>query len=231
MSYILLDDIEFKADLRTIAKRLHLEPDSEEYLELDTLLCEVSKIAKPKAVYSPVFIEDAGSDFVVLGDQKMLSTLMPKNLEGIHRVFAYVATCGIEIEQYSNGVTDILHNWWMNTIMEAVLGQASAAVRLRVKNDFDLKKIASMSPGSLPDWPINEQPKLFSLIGDVKELIGVTLTDSMLMIPAKTVSGFFFETDADYVNCQLCKRKNCVGRKVPFDEKKYEALLGKRADQ
>ncbi len=226
MDPIILDNIIYTPSIPSLAKKLCIKSDSDEYAELSVLIETAVKTAKPKAVYMPVFIEDRGADFVVLNDCRMLSTVMPKNLEGLHRVFAYVATCGIEIEQYSKTVTDILHNWWMNTIMEDALIQAVTTLRKHVKAEFDVKKIASMSPGSLPDWPISEQTKLFSLFGDVEELIGVKLTDSMLMIPAKSVSGFYFETETDYVNCQLCKRQNCPSRKSPFDEKKLSSILG-----
>lgn len=151
---------------------------------------------------------------------------MPQNLKDVHRVFAYVATCGKELEEYAKTVTDYLHSWWMNSIMEFVLGDAISTLRARVKSDFELGKVAAMSPGSLPDWPISEQRKLFSVIGNVEEIIGVTLTDSMLMVPAKTVSGFYFETDTNYVNCQLCTKANCPTRRKPFDEEKYKSVFG-----
>lgn len=225
MNTVLFDDIAFKLDTPKIAKKLHVDTGSDEYSELTALLEEASAIAKPKAAYKPVFIEDKGSDFVLLDNQKMISKVVSNNLKNIHRVFAFVSTCGEEIEQYSKTVTDYLHSWWMNSIMEMILKQASDYLRYRIKKDFDIKKLASMNPGSLPDWPINEQPKLFSLLGNVKDMVGVTLTDSMLMIPAKTVSGFYFETETDYVNCQLCARKNCPNRKQPFDSAKYKAVF------
>ena len=36
--------------------------------------------------------------------------------------------------------------------------------------------------------------------------IGVTLTDTFLMLPNKTVSGIFYPTEVDFVTCQLCHR-------------------------
>jgi hypothetical protein len=46
----------------------------------------------------------------------------------------------------------------------------------------------------------------------------VKLTDSFLMIPNKTVSGFLFSTEKDYRSCKICRRKNCPGRSAEFDE-------------
>lgn len=226
MKPIVIDDIGFNPNIDSIAKKLHVSEDADEYIELKVLLDEVKNVARPKAIYKPVFIEENGVDYVTLDGLKMQSKVMPQNLKDINRVFAYVATCGKEIEEYAKTVTDYLHNWWMNSIMELVLGDAISALRARVKSNFELGKLAAMSPGSLPDWPISEQRKLFNVIGDVKEMTGVTLTDSMLMVPAKSVSGFYFETDTNNVNCQLCTRHDCPTRKQPFDEDKYKSVFG-----
>lgn len=229
MNPIVLGNIPCELDKDKIAKRMHLEPGSDDYADLEALLEKVVEIARPKAVYKLVFIGEMGSDFVVLDNQRMCSTVMPENLKDVHRVFAYVATCGDEIEQWSKTITDILHNWWMDGIKEFVLARASLYLKARVIDDMDLSKIASMSPGSLPDWPLLEQAKLFALLGDTQEMIGVSLTESMLMVPAKTVSGIFFETDSDYVSCQLCAREKCIGRKAPFDEAKQRAAAALNA--
>jgi hypothetical protein len=44
----------------------------------------------------------------------------------------------------------------------------------------------------------------------------VRLTESMLMIPRKSVSGIFFPSEEGFVACQLCERENCPSRKAPF---------------
>jgi hypothetical protein len=75
-----------------------------------------------------------------------------------------------------------------------------------------------MDPGSLEDWPITEQPKLFSIFGDTERLVGVRLTNSMLMIPRKSISGIFFPSEEGFTSCQLCDRDTCPGRRAPYDE-------------
>jgi hypothetical protein len=75
-----------------------------------------------------------------------------------------------------------------------------------------------MSPGSLQDWPLEAQSQLFQLLPDVEAAIGVRLTESLLMIPTKSVSGIYFQTEVSFVNCQLCQRGKCPGRKARYDE-------------
>jgi hypothetical protein len=74
-----------------------------------------------------------------------------------------------------------------------------------------------MDPGSLEDWPITEQPKLFSIFGDTERLVGVRLTGSMLMVPRKSISGILFPSEEGFSSCQLCERAACPARRTPFD--------------
>jgi len=38
------------------------------------------------------------------------------------------------------------------------------------------------------------------------------------MLPAKSESGIFFPTETTFLNCQLCPRKECMGRKGAYSE-------------
>ena len=86
-----------------------------------------------------------------------------------------------------------------------------------IKEDFTPGIMSHMNPGSLSDWPITQQKILFSLFGDVEELIGVRLTESFLMDPIKSVSGIHFPTEFDFKSCMLCTRYPCVKRKAAYD--------------
>jgi hypothetical protein len=88
--------------------------------------------------------------------------------------------------------------------------------------------VAAMHPGSgdADVWPIEQQVELFSILGDVEALIGVKLTDSMLMIPTMSVSGVIFPTETEFETCQVCHREDCPRRKAPFDEAVWRAACG-----
>ena len=78
----------------------------------------------------------------------------------------------------------------------------------------------SVNPGSIEMWPISNQPALFSLIGDVEKMIGVTVAPSFLMLPLKSISGIIFRGGGGFThNCCLCDRENCEGRVAPYDAK------------
>ncbi|MBN1902577.1 hypothetical protein JW926_14730 [Candidatus Sumerlaeota bacterium] len=94
-----------------------------------------------------------------------------------------------------------------------------------------LGKSASMSPGSLKDWPLEEQIPLFSLLGDTRESIGVSLTESLLMTPTKTISGIWFATEESFESCQLCPREECPARRAPYDKDLYEKKYYKKTSE
>ena len=97
------------------------------------------------------------------------------------------------------------------------LEQAAAWLAGYLEARYGVGGLSNLSPGSLVDWPITEQPKLFSIFGDTERLIGVRLTDSMLMVPRKSISGILFPSEEGFVACQLCDRENCQGRKAPYN--------------
>jgi hypothetical protein len=75
-----------------------------------------------------------------------------------------------------------------------------------------------MSPGSLEDWPIEEQSPLFSILNGVEEYTGVGLAENFLMIPRKSVSGIYFPTETEFYSCQLCIKERCPGRRAGYSE-------------
>ncbi|MDF1614317.1 vitamin B12 dependent-methionine synthase activation domain-containing protein [Desulfurivibrio dismutans] len=73
------------------------------------------------------------------------------------------------------------------------------------------------SPGYC-DWPLNDQPGLFSLL-DHRQ-IGVELDASCLMQPRKSISALFglYETaaapaDRDLIPCRRCPKRDCIARR------------------
>lgn len=226
MDPVILKQIPFDLDPEIIKERLRLDED-EDYAKAMDIAARAGDIARPKAVFKAAYIDERDSDSVVIDGIRFNSRLIRANLSEVHRVFPYVVTSGIEVEEWSREISDILERYWADTIKEIILGAATEFVNSKIKSLFGLNKISSMNPGSLEDWPLNQQSPLFALIGKAHtDAIGVELTDSMLMIPPKTISGIFFPTEIDYENCKLCSRKNCQGRRAPFDEHLYKEMLG-----
>jgi hypothetical protein len=195
MEPIILDNITFEINARDLAPKLYVEPDTEDYNTLESLIAEACRIARPKAVYTTSIITDCGSDFVTLDGVRMISPTLSANLKGLQQVYPYVTTCGTEVEEWSKNIGDMLYQWWMDAVKLQMLQKAADELNSKLKESLNAGKLSQMNPGTLQDWPIAAQRDLFSLFGDVKAHIGVTLTDSMLMLPSKSVSGIYYKAE------------------------------------
>ena len=188
---------------------------------LERIAADAQAIAKPKAVYKVAFIESKGEDYVVADGITLTSRVLRVNLEEVHRVFLYVATCGREMDEWSSSTDDMLESYWADKIKEMALRSARQMLTEHLQDRFRLGHMSRMNPGSLSDWPLKEQRKLFALLGNPKGAIGVELTENLIMIPLKSVSGISFPAEADFASCQLCPREKCPGRRAAYDETLY----------
>jgi hypothetical protein len=222
MDAVVLDDISFQPKFEPIARRLRVKEGSANASELRRLLEEAQAVARPRALYRVVYVESRAEESVSLDGRTFKSRVLRVNLEGVHRVFPYVATCGTELHDWKTSMDDMLQSYYADIINEAALSAARQALKTHLIEQYRLGQTATMNPGSLEDWPIREQRPLFALLGDPEEAIGVHLSDSMLMIPSKSVSGIRFPTEERFESCQLCPRDACPSRKAPYDEDLYE---------
>ena len=196
----------------------HIESMVEELVEI------AQPVARPKAVYTVSYIDDKDGDTVTIDGVRFASRVLRKNLEKIERVFPYVATCGTELEGIAIPPDDFARTFCLDAIKTTVLGMAVTYLRDYLTKYYALGNISHMNPGSLDSWPVSQQRELFSLFGNVEELVRVRLTESCMMFPLKSVSGIYFPTETRFESCQLCPREKCTGRRAPYDAelaKKY----------
>jgi hypothetical protein len=219
-------DIPFELDSEALRESLHIKPGSDHVKELNDLVAMVQEVGKPKALYRESFIDAKGKDTVTIDGVTFASRMLRRNLEEVERVFPFIVTCGKEVDEIEIQKDDFLKTFWLDTIKATLLGTGVRYLSEYLKRKYKLGKTSVMSPGSgdVNVWPIEQQRGLFSLFGDVENLIGVTLTDSFLMVPNKTVSGIRFPTEIDFQTCEICHREDCVGRRAPFNKELYDSL-------
>ncbi len=192
--------------------------------ELADLIREAESLLKPEAAYKVAYIEKPEGDVVAIEGVRFSSRVLRQNLDSVERVFPFVITVGIDLEKRAGEGGDPLKQYYLEGLADMALGKLAQALERHLKTRHGLSKLSSMSPGSLEDWPITEQKPLFSLFDDAERPVGVRLTEHMLMVPRKSVSGIYFPTEVSFQSCQLCPRKDCPGRRAPFDrdlKKKY----------
>ena len=101
-------------------------------------------------------------------------------------------------------------------IRYAALKLAEKEMHRLIKSSFGLKQVSSMNPGSIPEWPIEQQGPLFALLSPLPEAIGVKLNPNFWMSPELASSGLFFQSEVKFYNCQLCRVENCAHRRTAF---------------
>ena len=222
MNFTVIDAIPFQPERATLLRRLRVKEDSPYVGDVQRLADEAQKIARPKALYKVAFIDAREDDAVVIDGVKFTSPVLSVNLEPVYRVFPYVATCGVELDDWAHAQEDMLFQYWADLIKEMALREAVQTLNAHMTEQYGLGKMAAMAPGSLADWPLPQQRPLFTILGDVEGAIGVELSDSFLMSPNKTVSGLRFATADDFASCQLCPREKCPGRRAPYDDTLYD---------
>jgi len=210
-----LDSIPAELELDSVMTRLHhvkmMEPCVRELLEI------ARPIARPKAIYAACQVGEKGDDWVSVDGVTFNSRVLRVNLDSADKVFPYVITCGTELDEIPTPPDDLLRSYCLEAIKLVALGCARSYLENHLKDNHGLESMSRMGPGSLEDWPITQQGKLFSIFGDVEDLIGVRLGRSFQMVPIKSGSGIIFPSRVKFESCQLCPREECEGRRAPYD--------------
>ena len=222
MKSTVLDNIPFKPNLTYLYKHLHVPHGPKERQAFDDLATEAARIARPKALYGLSAIEEHGEDFIIVENKCFESRVLAVNVNKLNRVFPFVVTCGQELVEWTDGISDMLTKYYADGLKLAALRTATRFLEKDIKTQFDTGRISQMCPGSISDWPLDQQRPLFDLLGETQSTIGVRLKSSMLMIPDKSESGFYFQNDSGFASCQLCPVENCPSRKAPFDKDLYD---------
>ncbi len=181
------------------------------------------KVINLASVYKPAFIEERDKNSINLGGVWFTSRVLTLNLESVERIFPYVITCGHEFDETAASM-DILDRYYLDVVANTMLRLGQDKLRQIIQEKYLINKTSRMNPGSLQDWPLEQQKQLFSLLGDedLFRQLRVSLTDSYMMLPQKTVAGLIYPTESTFESCQLCDRENCPQRRAPYDEEKVK---------
>ena len=222
----LFTEIPFAFNTNQLFEYFKIKPGSDRAKIFEDLVNEVRKIAKPKALYKEFFIEKKGEDTITIDSVTFTSLALRKNLESIVRVFPYVATCGIEIDDIEVGQGDFQKKMWISYLKGELLKASMRFLREQLAKRYKMSSLSSMNPGSgdASVWPFEQQKDLFTICGNVEELIGVRLTKSLALQPDMSVAGIFFPTEVDFQSCQLCHRENCHLRRASFNRELWDSI-------
>ena len=201
--------------------RLKRKPPSIEKSILD-LIERVKHVVSPKILYKVSNIEVKNDSPVRIEGVEITSSILRMNMKNGDTVFPHIITSGIEVESVDISKDNYLKKLLFDGIKELVLESAVNYFEVFLKEKYGFKTVSAVNPGAPVDWPVSQQPALFSIFGNVEELIGVRLTENNMMDPIKSLSGIYFPTDSAFMNCRLCTQEHCVKRKAEYDVKLAE---------
>ncbi len=222
MEPTILDEITWRIDRSQLMQQLGIKEGESYAQKAEEMAAQAEEAGRPKAIYKAGLIEARGEDHVVIEGLTFKSRVLAVNLEKVHRVFPFVATCGAELEEWSSRFTSVLDKFWADTIKGMALGASILALLEQIEAEHHPGNLSMMNPGSIESWSLSEQRALFSLLGTPEDSIGVQLMESCFMKPSMSTSGMWFPTEHHFENCMLCPMENCPGRRAPYDKDLYD---------
>jgi hypothetical protein len=180
------------------------------------------ELIEPRCVYEIYEISGIGSGVLSLNGAKFHGKVLQKVMKGSTRAVIFVATMGKrlddEIERLTKG-GDTFSAVMLDTFGSVALGVTSVDLYSTISQNEatpdGYRLTHSFGPGEC-QWDIREQKTLFTLVD--ADSIGVTLTDTCLMIPKKSRSGIMGLGPTHLVStksaCDLCDSKKCSGREM-----------------
>ena len=187
------------------------------------------------ALYDAKYLTDIRGAYTILEDVKIddkkyrlrageqelnVGKAVCSELKGAERLAFYVCTAGKTISEKSTNLlqgNDPVLGYVYDVLGSIITEAAGDRMQTFLKCETEIigdQLTNRYSPGYC-QWPVSDQPKLFSFFH--KNICGVSLTDSSLMHPVKSISGVIGIGKnvkyREYV-CTLCSSKNCIYRKI-----------------
>lgn len=212
----IIDTIPFAMDSGLLRDGLRIKPGTDLDRRLTVMTRAAESVARPKAAYRPVDVLVRGAGELDIEGVLFKSRLLQENLVPAAARYAFIATCGAELDAWSAAFTDLLERYWADMIMQLALAEALKTLEHHLGSLCSQQTLACMNPGSLEDWPLTEQRPLFRLLADALDRLGVALNASCLITPLKSVSGIYFDSRTQFCNCTLCPREACPNRRMPY---------------
>ena len=185
------------------------EPDEVTKGELTRIVSEVSQWLRPQFSY---FVVGVQPDFD-------MGKIILRQLRGSEAYALFICTAGVAYETYQQRLKE--QGDMVRVFIADALGSVIAekcADQMEIALQASIDKLGwhhtnRFSPGYC-GWHVSQQQLLFPLFQG--HTCGVTLTDSSLMVPIKSVSGIIglgaSVRKLDYT-CGLCDFKQCYKRK------------------
>ena len=194
--------------------------DEATFLLIKDAFGELERIAEKRSVCRIFEFTQADSSHIRVGETEIESKNLGKNLQGCSEVIAFAVTLGIGIDRLltRTSLRDMAKTLVLQACAAALLEEYCDQVQDALAAEMQTKGLylrPRFSPG-YGDFSITHQRWLLRLL-DCEKKIGLTLTDSYMMVPSKSVTALIgvsaIETDCHRQGCELCGKKDCLYRR------------------
>lgn len=208
-----------KEAIRYLGYGKHAVDDRTRALILESF-ADLQRTAERKSIYRFFRVRHLSAETLCIGSLEIVSKNLAKNLKGCDQAVLFAATLGI-------GVDRLIQRTGITNMAKAVVLQACAAAYLEEYCDACQEKIAQemqkegnylrprFSPG-YGDFPLIHQKQILRMIDSAKT-IGLTMTDSFLMTPTKSVSAVIGVSTTRIPchrhGCEECEKTDCLYRR------------------
>ena len=194
--------------------------DDKTLQEIQDSFRELERLADKKSIYRIFELSLKDENELKIGNVEIYSRNLRTNLKDCKQVVLFAATLGAEVDR-------LIRKMQVVDMAKAVVMQACAATLLEEYCDELQQKIAEhmqeqgkyirprFSPG-YGDFSIQHQKDVLAML-ETSKRIGVTMTDSYMLTPTKSVTAVIGIGDAE-MNCNLnsceeCDKTDCTYRR------------------
>ena len=208
-------------DLTTsdLARLCQIDENSSAFEAVEDALPLINRYGAPKAVLRWANVDRIEGDLTTIEGVTFQSKVVADKLRDLPRVFLSVVTAGNELDDCE----DLENDPFLDIFKGALLAHGLIYIEQVMLDRFGFDGSSTLNPGSLPDWPIDNNFALFDIIGGVEE-IGVSLNQAGYISPWNSVSRIHFPGNG-YENCSLCKKLDCCRRRAAFDSGEYRRIF------
>ena len=226
-------DVDIKINTKEIYRYLGYRgsaPEEEIAKKIDSCVEEVVEVSELRGLYEKFPLSFSSHDTFLIGDIEIVSEDLGKNLNGCEYVYLMGATIGI-------GIDRLIARASVSDMTKATIFQAVGAAYVEEYCDYINEEIRRLecregmalrprfSPG-YGDFTLENQENLFRLL-NLSKHVGISLTDSMLMSPSKSVTAIIGVRPMDAEgeeeedrkphsgkkkDCSTCNKKDCTFR-------------------
>lgn len=190
----IFNPIPFEITMDTLNDALKLRNRKRLLNQAQILLDQTNAAAVPKALVISGSVDEKTETRIVINGAAFTSPKLMANLGEGDALYAYIATCGTEIDAYAASLTDQMDLFMMDGIMNLLVGAGKAFVSKQVGSAASWPDIYDYVPGAGEAWPKEEQVKLFNLFGGYPAEIGVSMEDAAFVLPRRSTIGILSKT-------------------------------------